>query len=127
MDSAKAYSMKALLAQSPEKIKNWFLAVGAAGVIVFAARGYTITGEMVAAVGLAVERTLDLLYVAPVRQAQSEAAALVAFEAVKARASDPTKPEPGSLLAQPPSAPPVPVAPTPEPPGPGFPVQPPPV
>lgn len=123
MDSAKAYSMKALLAQSPEKIKNWFLAVGAAGVIVFAARGYTITGEMVAAVGLAVERTLDLLYVAPVRQAQSEAAALVAFEAVKARASDPAPPTP----VPPPVADPVPVAPTPEPPGPGFPVQPPPV
>lgn len=107
------YSMKALLAQSPEKIKNWVLAVGAAGVIVFAARGYTITGEMVAAVGLAVERTLDLLYVAPVRQAQSEAAALVAFENVKTKA-----------MEVPP--PPVPVAPIRAPPGPGFPVQSPP-
>lgn len=84
------YSLRNLLAQSPEKVKNWFLRVSAAGVIYATAKGYAVDGAFVAAVGIALESTLDLLYVAPVRQAQAEAAALVAFENVKVKAESPT-------------------------------------
>lgn len=83
------YSLKVLLTQSPEKIKNWLLTVGGVGVIVATARGYVVDGAFVAAVGLAIERTLDMFYVAPINAAKNEAHALTAFENVRLRSQRP--------------------------------------
>lgn len=68
------YSLKNVLTQSPDKVKSTVLSVLAVAVIIATYRGYDIGGDVVAAVGIAVERVLDLFYVAPVKAVQEEAA-----------------------------------------------------
>lgn len=72
---SSAYALRNVLVQAPEKVKQTVLAVLGCGVIYATARGYTVDGAFVAAFGIAVERVLDLFYVAPVRTAQAAAAA----------------------------------------------------
>lgn len=83
------YSFRQVLQQSPEKIKVVVLAVGGA---ICAAKGLQPDLWETLGVGLAVERTLDLFYVAPIKQAQAEAHALTAFENVRLKASRPLRP-----------------------------------
>lgn len=82
------YSLGAVLTQTPEKVKQTVLSVAGAGVIFATARGYTVDGAFVAAVGIAVERLLDLFYVAPVRNAQTEITTLKGIELGKTLGPD---------------------------------------
>jgi hypothetical protein len=68
------YSLKNVLTQSPDKVKSTVLAVLGVAVIIATYRGYDIGGDVVAAIGIAIERVLDLFYVAPVKVAQEEVA-----------------------------------------------------
>lgn len=61
------YNFRNVLTQSPDKIKNTILAV--LGVLVVVGAFGDPGGEVVAGVGIAIERALDLLYVAPVKNA----------------------------------------------------------
>lgn len=81
------YSLKNVLTQTPEKVKNTILAIGAAVAGVMAQAGYNVDIATVGLIGLAGERVLDLFYVAPTRAAQNEKQALVAFENVKLNAT----------------------------------------
>jgi hypothetical protein len=65
------YSLKNVLQQSPEKVKITLLAV--LGVI-GAAYGLEPTLFETLGVGIAIERVLDLFYVAPIRAAADQAA-----------------------------------------------------
>lgn len=66
------YSLENVLTQSPEKVKITVLSV--LGVIA-GVRGWDPNLLETVGVGFAIERTLDLFYVAPVRNAQIEAVA----------------------------------------------------
>lgn len=63
-----AYSLSNVLTQSPEKVKLWLMSVLG---IVAGVRGWDPSLLETVGVGFAIERTLDLLYVAPVRSAQA--------------------------------------------------------
>lgn len=63
-----AYALSNVLTQSPEKVKLWFMSVLG---IVAGIRGWDPSLLETVGVGFALERTLDLLYVAPVRNAQA--------------------------------------------------------
>lgn len=65
-----SYNLRNVLTQSPDKIKNTVLAVLGVGVIVGAFGDPD--GAIVVGVGIAIERVLDLFYVAPVRNASEE-------------------------------------------------------
>lgn len=62
------YALKNVLSQAPEKVKSSVLAIGGAIVIIFGVAGYSVSGEIVAAGGVIVERLLDLFYVAPIKK-----------------------------------------------------------
>lgn len=73
------YNPKNLLQQSPESIKTLILAVLTALVV----RGtITISGEEAAAWGLVLERLLSVLYVAPVKKANTERDLAILHDAV---------------------------------------------
>lgn len=77
-----SYSFKNVLTQSPEKVKVTILAV--LGVVA-GLRGWDPDLLETVGVGIAIERVLDLLYVAPVRRAgEVEARATAETEALKA-------------------------------------------
>lgn len=63
-----AYSLSNVLTQSPEKVKLWLMSV--LGVVA-GVRGWDPSLLETVGVGFAIERTLDLIYVAPVRNAQA--------------------------------------------------------
>jgi hypothetical protein len=63
-----AYSLSNVLTQSPEKVKLWLMSVLG---IVAGVRGWDPSLLETVGVGFAIERTLDLIYVAPVRTAQA--------------------------------------------------------
>lgn len=65
------YSFKQLAQQSPEKIKVTLLAVAGVAIALFTNADPTLL-ETVGA-GIAIERLLDLFYVAPVNKAKEEA------------------------------------------------------
>lgn len=75
-----AYSLKNVMNQKPEMIKNTITAVLV--VVVFVVGNDPSLLEA-AGVGFAIEKVLDLFYVEPIRQAENEKQALVAFEKVR--------------------------------------------
>lgn len=80
------YSLKNVLTQAPEKVKNALLAVGTAIAGLLSLAGHSVPIENVALIALAAEKVLDLVYVQPTNAAKDEKAALVAFENVKLKA-----------------------------------------
>lgn len=75
-----AYSLKNVMNQKPEMIKNTITAVL---VVVVYVLGNDPSLLEAAGVGFAIEKVLDLFYVEPIRQAENEKQALVAFEQVR--------------------------------------------
>lgn len=71
------YSIGNALTQAPDKMKNTVLAVLGALVVIGVIEA---SGEEVAAVGIAVERVLDLLYAAPLKKKNEEAHTLRAID-----------------------------------------------
>lgn len=71
------YDLKNVLNQSPEKVKVAVLAVGG---VVCAMAGLDPSLIETVGVGIAVERVLDLLYVAPKQQANQEEQFLKALD-----------------------------------------------
>lgn len=84
------YSFRQVLQNSPEKIKVVVLSVGA---VICAAMGLEPNLWETLGIGLAVERLLDLFWVAPINQAKNEAHALTAFENVRLKAARPLRPQ----------------------------------
>lgn len=72
------YSLKNIFTQSPEKVKTTLLAVVGVYLSLFTSLDPSLL-ETVGA-GIAIERILDLFYVAPVRNAQIETEALKAID-----------------------------------------------
>lgn len=79
-----AYSLKNAMNQKPEMIKNTITAVLVVAVYLL---GKDPSLLEAAGVGFAIEKVLDLFYVAPIRQAENEKQALVAFEKVRLEAT----------------------------------------
>lgn len=79
-----AYSLKNVMNQKPEMIKNTVTAVL---VVVVYLLGKDPSLLEAAGVGFAIEKVLDLFYVEPIRQAESSRQALVAFEKVRLEAA----------------------------------------
>lgn len=90
------YSLSNVLTQAPEKVKVTILAVLG---VAFGLRGWEPSLLETTGVGIAIERVLDLFYVAPVRKAQDQDRALVAFENVKLKTEAQAQPR-GQLHAQ---------------------------
>lgn len=67
LPSGGSYKLRNVFTQSPEKVKVTLLSV--LGVVA-GIRGWDPTLLETVGVGIAIERTLDLFYVAPVRNAQ---------------------------------------------------------
>jgi hypothetical protein len=89
-----AYSLKNALNQNPETLKNTALAVLGVGLAI---RGWDPSLLETIGVGLALEKVLTVFYVAPIRQAQDEEKALLAFENVRLKSQRPLRapqPEP---------------------------------
>lgn len=78
-----AYSLKNVMNQKPEMIKN---AVTAVLVVIVFLLGRNPSLIEAAGVGLAIEKLLDLLYVEPIRQAENTKQALVAFDQIRREA-----------------------------------------
>lgn len=72
------YSLKNVLTQSPEKVKVTLMAV--VGVVVALATDLDPTLLETVGVGFAIERVLDLFYVAPVKRSNDDAATLQAID-----------------------------------------------
>ncbi len=72
------YNFRNVFTQSPEKIKNTSLSILA--VLVIVGVFGDPDGSVVAGVGIAIERFLDLLYVAPVKNASDERKTLEAID-----------------------------------------------
>jgi len=68
------YSLKNILTQSPEKVKVTILSV--IGVVLALATDIDPSLLETVGLGIAIERVLDLLYVAPIRNVQNERIAL---------------------------------------------------
>lgn len=68
------YSIRNVLTQSPDKVKNTILAVAGVGIALLTDADPSLL-ETVGA-GIAIERVLDLLYAAPVKKANDEARTL---------------------------------------------------
>jgi hypothetical protein len=79
------YNLKNVLTQSPEKIKATILSL--LGVLVIIGVFGDPGGEVVAGVGIAIERFIDLFYVAPVKNAADETKTLQAIDLGKQIAS----------------------------------------
>lgn len=75
-----AYSLKNAMNQKPEMIKNTVTAVLVV-IVYFLGKDPSLLEA--AGVGFAVEKVLDMFYVEPIKQAESEKQALIAFEKVR--------------------------------------------
>lgn len=75
------YNLKNVLTQSPDKIKTTVLAI--IGVVLALATNVEPTLLETVGAGIALERALDLFYVAPVKKAEEERQLVAVGEAIE--------------------------------------------